>query len=354
MATQTTRFRAMVVEEDADGVFVQRLVTRSIEQLPPGELLIRVQFSSLNFKDALSATGHRGVTRHYPHTPGIDAAGIVIDSTAAAFAAGDAVIVTGFDLGMNTPGGFGQYIRVPASWAVPMPAGLTPRESMIYGTAGLTAALSILQLEDHGLTPQSGEVLVTGASGGVGCVAVGILAKAGYAVTAASGKSEAKPFLTDLGAREVISRAEIEDASGKPLLKERWAGVVDSVGGKILSSSIRATRYGGAVSCCGLVASAELALTVHPFILRGVSLLGIDSAYCPAALRARAWGKLAGVWNLAPRERIAREVRLEDVKEEVDRMLAGRQIGRVLVNIANHAQINAEGAAGSKPLEQAD
>jgi len=334
---QAGQFKAMLVEQAADGVFTRRIIARAIEQLPPGEVLIRVLYSSLNYKDALSATGHKGVTRHYPHTPGIDAVGMVVESASAEFAAGAAVVVTGFDLGMNTPGGFGQYIRVPAAWILPMPIGLLPRESMIYGTAGLTAALSVLRLGDYGVAPDSGEVLVTGASGGVGCIAVGILAKAGYTVVAASGKSEARPFLDDLGAAAVVTRAEVDDASGKPLLKERWAAVVDTVGGNILSSAIRATRYGGAVTCCGLVASAELALTVHPFILRGVSLLGIDSSRCSGAARARAWDMLAGPWRLERPERIAREVRLEDLAPEIDRVLAGRQIGRVVVKVHDGA-----------------
>lgn len=325
-------YKAMLVEQTASG-FRRRIAARTIDQLPSGDVLVRVLYSSLNYKDALSATGHQGVTRRYPHTPGIDAAGVVTESTAPGIRVGDTVIVTGFDLGMNTSGGFGQYIRVPAAWVLSVPLGLTSRECMIYGTAGLTAALSLLRLEEHGLRPESGEVLVTGASGGVGCIAVGILARAGYSVVAASGKSEARPFLEDLGAKSVVARSEIDDASGKPLLKERWAAVIDTVGGNYLASAIRATRYGGAVTCCGLVASPELALTLHPFILRGVSLLGIDSASCPVQRRSVAWSRLAGAWRLERPERIMREVLLENLDPEIDRILAGRQLGRVVVNL---------------------
>ena len=325
-------YKAMLVEQSAGG-FTRRIAARAVEDLPPGEVLVRVRYSSLNYKDALSATGHPGITRRYPHTPGIDAAGTVVASSVGVIGVGDTVMISGFDLGMNTPGGFGQYIRVPAGWILPVPQGMTPRECMIYGTAGLTAALSLLRLEDHGLKPQNGEVLVTGASGGVGCMAVGILARAGYSVVAASGKDEAKVFLENLGASSVVKRGEVDDTSRKALLKERWAGVIDCVGGNILSSAIRATRYGGAVTCCGLVASAELALTVYPFILRGVSLIGIDSAACPAQMRTLAWSRLAGPWRLQRPERIMREVRLEDLDAEIDRILGGRQLGRVVVNL---------------------
>ncbi|HWH80279.1 MAG TPA: YhdH/YhfP family quinone oxidoreductase, partial [Candidatus Binatus sp.] len=227
-------FKALVVSESGERTFVREIRQRAMSDLPAGELIIEVKYSSLNYKDALSATGNKGVTRKYPHTPGIDAAGVIVDSTTKMFSAGEQVTVTGFDLGMNTSGGFAQYISVPALWAAKLPQSLSPRDSMGYGTAGLTAALCIIRLMASGLTKESGEVLVTGATGGVGCVAVAILAKLGFNVVAATGKDSEKEFLTQLGAKTIISREEANDTSGRPLQKGRWAGVVDTVGGNIL------------------------------------------------------------------------------------------------------------------------
>ena len=269
-------FKAMVVSETADQKFTREIGQKEFSDLPAGELLIEVKYSSLNYKDALSASGNKGVTRKFPHTPGIDAAGVVATSSTSQFGAGDQVIVTGFDLGMNTAGGFGQYISVPASWAVKVPQGMTLKESMAYGTAGLTAALCVMRLMAFGLTKDSGEVLVTGATGGVGSVAVGILAKLGFNVVAATGKTDEKDFLTQLGAKAIISRDEANDTSGRPLQKGRWAGVVDAVGGNILATAIKSAKYGGLVAACGNAMSADLAVSVYPFILRGVSLLGVD------------------------------------------------------------------------------
>ncbi len=248
-------FRALWVEELPDGTFQRAITTRTTDDLPPGEILIRVIFSSLNYKDALSATGNKAVTRRYPHTPGIDAAGIVEESSVDAFGPGDAVVVIGYDLGMNTPGGFGEYIRVPANWVVKLPATFTMGESMMLGTAGFTAAQCVEALQQHGVTPGQGEVLVTGASGGVGSVAVSLLAKLGYTVTAASGKQEQFDFLRALGATTVLHRDELADTSNKPLLRERWAGVVDTVGGPLLAAALKAVRYGGSIAACGNAAS---------------------------------------------------------------------------------------------------
>ncbi len=329
--TEKRSFQALVVREMEDGSFSRRVEERSLADLPPGEVLIRVHFSSLNYKDALSATGHRGVTRRYPHTPGIDAAGVVESSRSDEFRPGDPVIVTSYDLGMNTPGGWGQYIRVPAEWVVPLPANLTLRESMILGTAGFTAALSLHKLRWAGVTPDRGDILITGASGGVGSLAVAILSKVGYRVVAATGKAEAQPFLRGLGAAEVIDRKEVLDDSPRPLLKGRWAGVLDTVGGAYLASALKSTALHGAVTCCGLVASPEFATTVYPFILRGVSLLGIDSQSCPMDLRRRLWQKLAGEWKPDALERLAAERTLADLEQEIQRILQGGQRGRVLV-----------------------
>ncbi|MDA0746089.1 MAG: YhdH/YhfP family quinone oxidoreductase [bacterium] len=325
-------YKALLVRQENDA-FVRNVEPLKTDNLPEGDVLIRVQYSSLNYKDALSATGNRGVTKNYPHTPGIDAAGIVEESSTEAYQPGDEVIVTSYDLGMNTSGGFGQYIRVPSDWIVPPPDGLSLKESMTFGTAGFTAALSVHKLEQAGVQPDQGEILVTGATGGVGSLAVAILAKAGYPVAAATGKSSQKEFLQRLGATNIISRDEIQDAENRPLLKSRWAGVVDTVGGNILSTAIKSTHYGGAVTCCGLVAGPELPTTVFPFILRGISLLGVDSANCPMSVRLPIWQKLAGPWKTEHLDHLTSECSLENLSPEIDRILAGQQTGRTVVNL---------------------
>jgi acrylyl-CoA reductase (NADPH) len=326
-------FKAMVVQETAAGTYTRRIAEKSLDDLPAGEVLVRVHYSSLNYKDGLSATGHRGVTKHYPHTPGVDAAGVVEESHSEAFQPGDQVIVTSYDLGMNTPGGFGQYIRVPAGWVVPLPENLSPKESMAYGSAGLTAGFCIFKLQEHGITPDQGEILVTGATGGVGSFAVAMLARIGYQVIAVTGKMDEKQFLVDLGAKEVISRDQATDTSGKPLLKGRWAGVVDAVGGEILSTAIRSTKLHGAVTCCGNVASPDLHINVYPFILRGISLVGIDSQSFPMTFRRRTWEKIASEWKLDNLNRQTSVCSLEELDSEIDRILAGKQKGRVIVDL---------------------
>ena len=326
-------FKAMVVSETADKTFLREIRQRALSDLPAGELIIEVKYSSLNYKDALSATGNKGVTRKYPHTPGIDAAGVVADSTTRMFAVGDQVTVTGFDLGMNTSGGFGQYISVPALWAAKLPQSLSLRDSMGYGTAGLTAALCIIRLMASGLTKESGEVLVTGATGGVGCIAVAILAKLGFNVVAATGKTGEKDFLTQLGAKAIISREEANDTSGRPLQKGRWAGVVDTVGGNILATALKTAKYGGLVAACGNAMSVDLNVNVFPFILRGVSLLGVDSVEIPMRARQMAWTRLAGEWaiDLAP---IVSEVSLEELNPQIDKILKGSVRGRIVVDLS--------------------
>lgn len=330
---EETTFRALVVEKSADKQFLRGIRERSLADLPEGDLLVRVHYSSLNYKDALSATGHPGVTRRFPHTPGIDAAGEVVSCGSGVFSAGDRVIVTSYDLGMETDGGFGQYIRVPSSWAVRLPGELTLRESMILGTAGLTAALSVLRLERAGVRPEDGEILVTGATGGVGSMAVAILSRLGYRVVASTGKSRDTEFLTALGATRVISREEVTASVEKPLLAETWAGAVDVVGGTTLAALLKSTRYGGTVTCCGLVGSPELNMNVYPFILRGVSLLGVDSVQCPRDIREEAWQRLASVWKPARLERMARECTLAGLEREIAAILKGGITGRVLVNL---------------------
>ena len=326
-------FKAMVVSETAEKTFSREVRERALGDLPAGELIIDVKYSSLNYKDALSATGNKGVTRKYPHTPGIDAAGVVADSTTKLFTVGDQVTVTGFDLGMNTSGGFAQYISVPALWATKLPQGLSLKDSMSHGTAGLTAALCIIRLMASGLTKESGEVLVTGASGGVGSVAVAILAKLGFNVVAATGKASEHDFLNGLGAKAIMSREEANDTSGRPLQKPRWAGVVDTVGGNILATALKTTKYGGLVAACGNAMSAELNVNVFPFILRGVSLLGVDSVEIPMRARQMAWNKLAGEWSIDV-GKLVTEVSLEELNPKIDEILKGGIRGRVLINLS--------------------
>jgi putative YhdH/YhfP family quinone oxidoreductase len=323
----------MVVTQTAPDRFQRAIVTRNLKDLPAGEVLIRVRYSSLNYKDALSASGNRGVTRRYPHTPGIDAAGEVLESEVPDFSPGDLVIVSCYDFGMNTPGGFSQYIRVPAKWVMPLPAGLTLRESMIYGTAGFTAAQSVDRLERHPVLPEQGKILVTGATGGVGSIAVAMLALSGFSVAAATGKPEQEQFLRDLGAREIVPREKSIDRSDRMLLKGKWAGVIDTVGGEMLATAIKSTRYGGAVTCCGNVASPDLPLNVYPFILRGISLFGIDSAQCQMSVRIPIWQKIATIWRLPNLEHLAAEISLKELDRHIEFILQGKQKGRIVLNL---------------------
>lgn len=327
-----TTFRALKVTETPDKDFERRIIEQTIADLPEGDLVVQVRYSSINYKDMLSCYGNRGVTRSYPHTPGIDAAGVVV-ADAGAFKAGDEVIVTSYDLGMNTHGGFSEYIRVPSEWAVPLPEGLTLRESMIFGTAGFTAGLSVYRLVNNGVSPDKGTVLVTGASGGVGGVALSILSKIGYTVTAVNGVVDATEYLKHLGASEVIS---IEDALGdvkRPMLKPRWAGVIDAVGGDMLASAIKSTMYGGTVTCCGNAGGMDLPLNVYPFILRGVTLIGIDSQNCPMDHRRATWKALAGDWKIESLGEITTEIRMEELVERVRLMHDGKHRGRTVVKV---------------------
>ncbi len=332
MADKT--FRALVVTETEPKKFIRNIETRSIADLPDNDMLIHVHYSSLNYKDALSANGSRGVTRNYPHTPGIDAAGVVTASKIEAFAVGQEVVVIGYDLGMNTPGGFGEYIRVPANWVVKLPEAITTREAMSYGTAGFTAVMCVDKLVSHGLKPEDGEILVTGATGGVGSFAVTLLSRLGYSVVAATGKIEtARDYLIGLGAKSLISRADATDESGRPLLKGRWAGVVDSVGGNILATALKSTKRDAAVAICGLAASFELPTTVLPFILRGVTMYGVDSVEISIQERKRIWQLIADDYKLDNLPKMVREVTLDQLVPEIEQISQGGQIGRVLVNL---------------------
>lgn len=326
------KFKALEIIE-LEGKFFRKIIEKKIGNLPDGEMLVRVQYSSLNYKDALSATGNRGVTGKYPHTPGIDAAGIVEESSSVEFKPGDEVIVTGYDLGMNTPGGYGQYISVPAEWIVKLPEGMSLKESMIYGTAGFTAGFALEKLRAAGLTADSGEVLVTGATGGVGSLAVAIAAKAGYKVAAATGKSDKADYLKSLGANKILRREEVDDKSGRALLPTRWAGVIDTVGGNILCTAIKSTKYNCSVVACGLTQSSELNSTVYPFILRGVNLLGLSSSHCQMELRTKIWNKLASTWKPDALNQIYTECSLEELSGKIDLILEGKITGRVVVNL---------------------
>jgi putative YhdH/YhfP family quinone oxidoreductase len=322
-------FRCYLVTKDADGKIHAEVAQRRLSELPAGDTLIRVAYSSLNYKDALAATGHPGVNKQFPHIPGVDAAG----SGVGDFAPNDPVLVTGFDMGANRWGGWAEYVRVPRDWVVPLPPGLTLRDSMILGTAGFTAGLCVDALQKHGVAPGSGEVVVTGASGGVGTFAVALLAKLGYHVTAVTGKASSHEYLKRLGAEQILGREQVDDRSGKPLLSGRWAGAVDTVGSNILGTVLRATRHGGCVAACGLAAASDLPVTVHPFILRGVTLAGIDAAWGPIPLRHDIWRRLAGPWKLDCLPMIARFVEFQDLPSSIAEILAGQITGRVVVTI---------------------
>lgn len=325
-----SNFAALLVEKNESGEFTRKLVQRELDSLPEGNVLIEVKFSSLNFKDAMSATGNPGVTRNFPHTPGIDAAGIVLESEDVSVRVGSEVLVTGYDLGMNTSGGFGQRIRVPAEWVIPLDS-LSMRDSMILGTAGLTAALCVEKLLHMGMSTSDGNVLVTGASGGVGSVAVALLAHLGFGVTAVTGKAAQKGYLEALGASAVISREEFMQGASRPMLKEQWAGVVDSVGGEMLFTAIKALKYGASAAACGLVASTDIPATVLPFILRSVNLLGVDSVNLPLEKKRSVWQKLGSDWQLSRLEDMVQEIPLAEISPAIDTILAGKMVGRGLV-----------------------
>jgi len=323
-------FTALVVRENEPKVFTQAIEKRTLADLPAGDVVIKVAYSSLNYKDALSATGNPGVSRNFPHSPGIDAVGEVVESNDANVVIGAQVLVTGYDLGMNTSGGLSQYIRVPAQWIVPLPNHLSAQESMSYGTAGFTAALMVNALVDNGVKPSDGEILVTGATGGVGSVAVAILAKLGYNVCAVTGKADQAPFLKSLGATCVIARDEVIDDK-RPMLKERWAGVVDVVGGAMLSSAIKATKYTGTVTCSGMVGDINFTSSIFPFILRGVKLIGIDSVGCPMDKRLAVWIKMANEFKPANLNTLTTEIKLDAVVRQMTAMLDGQSKGRFIV-----------------------
>ena len=327
-------FKALEASEE-NGRFKLSVIEKKLEDLPEGDLLIKVEYSSLNYKDAMSASGIPGVTRNYPHTPGIDATGEIVESEVGDFKEGDKVIVTGYDLGMNTSGGFGEYIRVPIDWVIHLPKGLSTKHSMSLGTAGLTAGLSIHALDNFReyLGFKDTKSVVTGSTGGVGSLAVMLLSKLGSEVTAVTGKKDKSDFLSLIGASNILSREELVETTKKPIGKSLWDLGVDVVSGETLSLLLTSLSPGGAVACSGLVGGTSFESSIFPFILRGNALIGIDSVEIPLKEKAHIWEHFASDWVLDHLDEIIKEVSLVDLEAEIQSILSGSQVGRVLVKI---------------------
>jgi acrylyl-CoA reductase (NADPH) len=327
-------FKALILQE-ADKKVTPGLQELSLSDLPDGDVTVDIEFSTLNYKDGMVLKGIGRLVRDYPHIPGIDFVGTVESSDSGEYAPGDKVILTGWRVGEIHWGGFATKARVKSDWLVPLPSGLNTKQAMAIGTAGLTSMLAVLALEEHGLSPdQDGEVLVTGAAGGLGSVAVAILAKLGYRVAASTGRAETHDYLKDLGATTIVERAELADLPDRPLLSERWSGCVDAVGGATLTHVLAEMAQGGSVASCGLAGGAELGGTVLPFLLRGVNLLGIDSNLCPFTRRKQAWDRLVSDLDLTRLDGMTKVVSLEDLPALADEILAGRIQGRVVVDVA--------------------
>ena len=324
-------FKAFTVFENEDGSFKSEIISKSIDDLPPGDVLVRVDFSSLNYKDALSATGNKGVTKKYPHTPGIDAVGTVEDTSHSSFKIGDQVIVSGYDMGQNTAGGFGEYIRVPREWVALMPEGLTKKESIILGTAGMTAGLSLRELQKkNGIEGKL--AVVTGATGGVGCLAVKLLSQLGADVTAVTGKVDSEDFLKSIGAVEVINRQQLAENFHQPLASGKWDIGVDVVGGEMLAGLMTCLKLRGSVACCGLVGGSTIETTMFPYILRGNSLIGIDSGNIPISEKEEIWMLFANEWKIELND-LSRTITLNELDQEIESILKGGQVGRVIVSL---------------------
>ncbi|MBO6622300.1 MAG: YhdH/YhfP family quinone oxidoreductase [Balneola sp.] len=323
-------FKAYQVKENNDGSFSSEIKQVPFSVLPDNEVLIKVYYSSLNYKDGLSASGNKGVTKSYPFIPGIDASGEVVEDKTGSFKEGDKVIVTGYDLGMNTSGGFGEYIKVPADWIVPLPENLSLLQSMIIGTAGYTAAYGVTRLKRELIDPESGSVVVTGATGGVGSMAVYLLAKLGYSVIAATGKMDQKPLLELLGAEKVIHRDDLYPEKKTLLNSGIYSAAIDTVGGKMLEALIPQMEQDGAIACCGNILGHELNTNIYPFILRGVSLLGIDSGITKMPFRLKIWEMLNGAAGDFPEEAYS-VVSLVELDDEIEKILSGKQIGRTVL-----------------------
>ena len=326
-------YKAFEVREEIEKKFVGAIVEKSALELAEGSVSIEVHYSSVNYKDALSASGSKAVTREYPHVPGIDAAGKVLASTDSHFAVGDEVVVTGYDLGMNTAGGFGQQVTVPGGWVTKLPVGLSLRDSMVLGTAGLTAGLCVNKLLLNSITPEAGKVLVTGATGGVGIIACALLVKLGFEVVASTGKLAETAKLMALGVSEVISREAFSEENPRPMLKEGYAAAVDVAGGTTLVNVIKSLSYGGSVAACGLVDSPALSATVLPFILRGVNLLGVDSVELPLAQKQQIWNLFANEWALTDIDSLAETMVLAELPAVLAKVLAGGAVGRYVLDL---------------------
>jgi putative YhdH/YhfP family quinone oxidoreductase len=323
--------KAYIVEKIEDKKFTSGIKNIEIPQISENEVLIKATYSSLNYKDALSSVGNPGVTRNFPHVTGIDVAGVIEKSNSDKFSVGDKVLVTGYDLGMNTDGGHQEFVKVPDTWVVKIPEIISDREIMIYGTAGLTAALSVNELLNNGIT--EGNILVTGATGGVGSIAISILHKLGFSTTAISGKEDKIQFLKDLGANEVILRKDFDIENKRPMGSEKFDGVIDTVGGNILAEALKIIKYDGVATCCGLTSSFELNTNVFPFILRGVRLIGIDSVECKIEKKIAAWEKIATDFKIDTLENLTNEISLDEINQAYETLLVGQAAGRYLVKI---------------------
>ncbi len=330
-------YRALVISENADKSFTRAIETLPFSFLPDHEVTIRIRAAALNYKDALSASGHKGITRKFPHTPGVDAAGEIVEDRSGKWTTGSPVICTSYDLGMNTPGGFAEYIRVPAGWVVPMPENLTFDRAMALGTAAYTAGLALYKMEACGQSPEMGPIAVTGATGGVGSLAVALLAHAGYEVIALTGSADQTDYLKQLGATSVLPREEANDQSDRVLLRSKWAGAIDNVGGNTLTTLLKACGRNGSVASIGLVADANFSSSVYPFILNGVNLLGVDSAETPLHIRQEIWRRLANEWRFEIPESAITFVSLDDIPKQMDRILKGQTTGRIVARINTSA-----------------
>jgi len=325
------KFTALVSDE-VNGKFIQTIQTVSSDRLPDHDVIIQVHYSSLNYKDMLSATGDRRITRNYPFTPGIDAAGIVYKSRDHRFHEGDRVIVTSYDLGMNTPGGFGNFISVPGDWIIPLPEKMSLAESMMIGTSGLTAAMGINKILNQSVQPSDGMVVVTGATGAVGSFAIALLSFLGFNISAFTGKMDQQDFLESIGATEVLNRHDLDLQKDRPLLSSKWIAGVDTVGGELLDFILRQIAHNGSVTCCGHVAGDNLNTSIYPFILRGVSLFGIDTGIAKMNDRLPIWSKLSDEWNFN-KESICRFINLSDLPDEISKMKHSQQIGKVVIQL---------------------
>ncbi|MBD8027446.1 acryloyl-CoA reductase [Lysinibacillus halotolerans] len=326
-------FDALVVnkQEEQFSVDVQKL---TINNLPEGEVLIQVHYSGVNYKDSLASIPNGNIVKNYPFVPGIDLAGVVVSSEDPRFKEGDEVIATSYEIGVSHFGGYSEYARIPAKWVVPLPDGLTLKKAMIIGTAGFTAALSVQRLQDNGVSPEKGKVLVTGATGGVGSFAISILSKLGFEVEASTGKASEQDYLTSLGATSIVPREEVYDGKIRALGKQKWAAAVDPVGGEPLAALLSQIQYGGSVAVSGLTAGGNVPTTVYPFILRGVNLLGIDSVYCDMETRLKVWERLANVYQSESLEEfIQQEVSLAQLPEVLPTLLKAQARGRILVKL---------------------